>query len=178
MRLREYLDDFGRSPFGAWFGGLDAQAAARVSVSLTRIERGNLSNVEPAPAARRRNRQTAVGRLQGPEEERHRLMALTRAFKDTVLARVQSDPAFREALLREGVNALLEGDVDAGKAILRDYIKATVGFEALAVTTGAPSKSLMRMFSPRGNPTAGNLFAVIRELQRASGVTLEVVAGA
>jgi len=50
VRLREYLDDFGRSPFGAWFGGLDAQAAARVTVSLTRIERGNLSNVEPVGA--------------------------------------------------------------------------------------------------------------------------------
>jgi DNA-binding phage protein len=105
-------------------------------------------------------------------------MALTRAFKDTVLARVQADPAFREALLREGVNALLEGDVEAGKAVLRDYIKATVGFEALAVTTGTPPKSLMRMFGPKGNPAASNLFAVIRELQRASGVTLEVVAAA
>lgn len=104
-------------------------------------------------------------------------MALTRAFRDTVLARVQRDPAFRDALLTEGVNALLAGEVEAGKSILRDYIKATVGFEALAATTGAPSKSLMRMFGPRGNPTAGNLFAVIRALQRASGVTLEVVAG-
>ena len=103
-------------------------------------------------------------------------MALTRAFKDTVLARVQSDAAFRDALLTEGVNALLGGEVDAGKAILRDYIKATVGFEALAVSTGAPPKSLMRMFGPKGNPTAGNLFAVIRELQRASGLTLAVVA--
>ena len=47
MRLREYLDAFGRSPFGEWFGDLDARAAARVTVSLTRIEHGNLSNVEP-----------------------------------------------------------------------------------------------------------------------------------
>ena len=101
-------------------------------------------------------------------------MALTRAFKDTVLARVRSDPDFRDALLTEGVNALLEGDVDTGKTILRDYIKATVGFEALANRTGTPSKSLMRMFGPAGNPAARNLFAVIGELQRASGVTLAV----
>lgn len=101
-------------------------------------------------------------------------MALTRAFKETVLARVERDPAFRDALLTEGVNALLEGDVETGKAVLRDYIKATVGFEALAEKTGTPPKSLMRMFGPKGNPAARNLFAVIAELQRASGVTLGV----
>lgn len=101
-------------------------------------------------------------------------MALTRGFKETILARVQSDPAFREALLTEAVNALLEGDVETGKAVLRDYINATVGFEALAERTGTPSKSLMRMFGPKGNPAAKNLFAVIGELQRASGVTLAV----
>ena len=101
-------------------------------------------------------------------------MALTRAFKDRVQARVAGDPAFGQALLTEGVNALLEGDLDTGKAVLRDYINATVGFEALATATGTPAKSLMRMFGPGGNPTAAKLFAVIGHLQTASGVTLEV----
>lgn len=101
-------------------------------------------------------------------------MALTRSFKETVQARVARDPAFKQALLTEGVGALLEGDLDTGKAILRDYINATVGFDALAEATGTPPKSLMRMFGPRGNPNASNLFAVIGCLQRSSGVTLEV----
>lgn len=101
-------------------------------------------------------------------------MALTRSFKDTVHARVARDPAFKQALLTEGVNALLEGDIDTGKAVLRDYINATVGFEALSAATGTPAKSLMRMFSAGGNPTASNLFVVIGCLQTASGVTLEV----
>ncbi len=72
------------------------------------------------------------------------------------------------------VNALLGGDAATGKSILRDYINATMGFEALAEATGTPSKSLMRMFGPRGNPNASNLFAVIGCLQKSSGVTLEV----
>lgn len=101
-------------------------------------------------------------------------MALTRSFKEIVQARVQRDPAFRQALLAEGVNALLGGDVDAGKAVLRDYINATVGFGALATATGTPVKSLMRMFGPSGNPSARNLFAVIGWLQRDSGIALEV----
>lgn len=101
-------------------------------------------------------------------------MVLTRNFKDTVRARVQADPAFRAALLTEAVNAFIGGDLDTGKSVLRDYIKATVGFEGLAEQTGKPSKSLMRMFSPSGNPAADNLFSVISTLQRESGVTLEV----
>jgi hypothetical protein len=64
-------------------------------------------------------------------------MALTRSFKELVQKQVASDPAFGEALLREGIDTMLAGDVDTGKAILRDYIKATVvGFEKLGQATG------------------------------------------
>jgi DNA-binding phage protein len=76
--------------------------------------------------------------------------------------------------LTEGVEALLNGDLDTGKAVLRDYINATVGFERLADATGTPPKSLMRMFGPRGNPNARNLFSVIGHLQKASGIHLQV----
>jgi DNA-binding phage protein len=69
---------------------------------------------------------------------------------------------------------LLSGDVDTGKAILRDYINATVGFGTLATATGTQAKSLMRMFGPSGNPTAKNLLGVIGHLQRTSGVSLQV----
>ena len=43
-------------------------------------------------------------------------------------------------------------DVDTGKAVLRDYINATIGFEELSLVFGKSSKSLMRMFGPKGNP--------------------------
>ena len=46
MQILEYLDATGRSPFAEWFGRLDAQAAAKVTVALTRIEQGNLSSVK------------------------------------------------------------------------------------------------------------------------------------
>ena len=105
-------------------------------------------------------------------------MPLTRDFKDTVKARADTDPAFRAALLSDAVELLLEGDVDTGKSVMRDFIKATVGFESLAAQTGLPPKSLMRMFGPRGNPTAASLFSVISALQRATGVQLGVSAEA
>ena len=100
-------------------------------------------------------------------------MALTRSFKETVRARAQHDAEFREALLTEGVDAFLKGDVETGKAVLRDFINATVGFEKLASVTGTPTKSLMRMFSPTGNPSANNLFAVLGKLQKEAGVYLQ-----
>jgi hypothetical protein len=103
-------------------------------------------------------------------------MALARDFKQTVLARVQADPKFRDALLKEGIETMLAGDVDTGKAILRDYIKATVGFEQLGAETGSSPKSLIRMFGPTGNPQARNLFGVISHLQRHAGLTLHVTA--
>ena len=101
-------------------------------------------------------------------------MALTGSFKETMQARVLADRKFREALLREAIDTMLGGDVDTGKAILRDYIKATVGFEKLGAATGTSPKSLMRMFGPQGNPQARNLFAVIGQLQRQAGMKLQV----
>jgi hypothetical protein len=105
-------------------------------------------------------------------------MALTRDFKETVLARVRDDPKFRQALLEEGIEVMLAGDVDTGKAILRDYIKATVGFEKLGEQIGSQPKSLIRMFGPSGNPQARNLFSVVSHLQRLAGLTLHVSAQA
>ena len=103
-------------------------------------------------------------------------MALTRDFKETVQARAKADTTFREGLLNEGVQLLLDGEVDAGKVLLRDYINATIGFEALGVRTNKSSKSLMRMFGPNGNPQANNLFDVIYQIQEHEGVHLEVKA--
>lgn len=101
-------------------------------------------------------------------------MARTRSFKDLVERHVKDDSKFAQALLREGIDAMLSGDLDTGKAIMRDYIKATVGFEKLGAATGAPPKSLIRMFGPRGNPQAKNLFSVIGYLQKRAGVRLHV----
>jgi len=101
-------------------------------------------------------------------------MPLTRDFKATIQARIESDPAFRDELLREGVERLLSGELEIGKSILRDYINGTIGFERLGDLTKISAKSLMRMFSPKGNPQARNLLAVIAHLQKTGGLRLEL----
>jgi DNA-binding phage protein len=101
-------------------------------------------------------------------------VAKTKSFRELVQRHVKDDASFAVALLREGVDAMLSGDVETGKTILRDYIKATIGFEKLGAATGAPAKSLIRMFGPRGNPQAKDLFSVIGYLQKEAGVELRV----
>jgi DNA-binding phage protein len=101
-------------------------------------------------------------------------VAVTRSFKRMVEQRLASDPGFREALLRESVDTMLAGDMETGKAVLRDYIKATIGFTALSEGIGTPAKSLIRMFGPKGNPNADNLFKVLGHLQKHAGIQLHV----
>lgn len=106
------------------------------------------------------------------------MMPLTRDFKETLKTRVAGDSDFGAALFAEAVALFLAGDVETGKSVLRDYINATVGFEALGDATGTPVKSLMRMLGPAGNPSARNLFAIISHLQIATGVDLAVARAA
>jgi DNA-binding phage protein len=103
-------------------------------------------------------------------------MALTKAFRETVYERAQRDAGFVRALLTEAMNAWLGGDEVTGKAVLRDVINATIGFERLAAELDKPSKSLHRMLGPRGNPNTANLFAILRVLQKSVGVKLTVKA--
>ena len=103
-------------------------------------------------------------------------MALPKDVKKTIRARLQSDYAFRFALLSEAVEVLLADDLPTAKSVLRDYIDATIGFQALSDQTGLPEKSLMRMFSKSGNPRADNLFKVLAVLQKSQGIQLSVEA--
>jgi DNA-binding phage protein len=97
-------------------------------------------------------------------------MPLTHDFKETIRARAQRDPRFRQALLREAVECILNGDLDTGKAVLRDYVNATAGFQDLEKRTQIPVKSLMRMLGPRGSPSAANLSSILTAIQKTEGV--------
>jgi hypothetical protein len=71
---------------------------------------------------------------------------------------------------------LLAGDVDTGKALPRDYINSTIGFEEPSEVFEKSSKSLRRMFGPKGNPQASNRFSVIHYLREQERIHLEVKA--
>ena len=79
-------------------------------------------------------------------------MPLTHDFKETVRARAQRDPKFRQALLREAVECIINGDLKTGKAVLRDYVNATVGFQNLEKRTHIPAKSRCACSGPGAVP--------------------------
>ena len=98
-------------------------------------------------------------------------MSLSRDFKETIQARVERDPAFGEELLRQGVECLLSGDVDTGKAILRDYINSTIGFQELGALTAKSPTSLMRMFAPAETRKPGTCSKSSANFRNARGFT-------
>ncbi|MBW9068191.1 type II toxin-antitoxin system RelE/ParE family toxin [Agrobacterium pusense] len=46
MKVAEYLDRNGLSPFGRWFAEIDTRAASKVTIAVARMGQGNLSNVK------------------------------------------------------------------------------------------------------------------------------------
>ena len=101
-------------------------------------------------------------------------MPLTQDFRETIRERAQRDRKFRRALLREAVECIINGDLPIGKAVLRNYVNATVGFQDLEERTQIPAKSLMRMLGPKGSPSAANLSSILTALQKTEGVQFEV----
>ena len=100
-------------------------------------------------------------------------MALTRDFKQTVIERVEREPAFAQALLDEAATLFLNGEPETARLILRDLVNATLGFEQLAALTSKPSKSLHRMLSQSGNPSMDNLAAIIDAIRVRLKVNVE-----
>jgi hypothetical protein len=102
-------------------------------------------------------------------------MALSKDFNETVKARLTKSAAFRRALLKEAVGAMISGDLDTGKSVLRKYINGTIGFVKLGQDLDRSPKALMRMFSATGNPQAKNLFEIVAYLQKLEGAAFKVV---
>ena len=102
---------------------------------------------------------------------------LTGDFKDTVRARMKKNPKFRQRLLRDAVNCLLDGDTETGYCILRDFFLDDVSIEDLAREIKIPTKRLASVYSPvKRSPTTNTFFNVISYLSEREGINLKVVA--
>lgn len=97
-------------------------------------------------------------------------MALTRNYKETVVARIKRDPKFARALYAEATGALLEGETAEGLSMLRDLVHAEITFKELARQTGLGEKTLHRMLNRQGNPTARNLGVIVKRIADDLGI--------
>jgi hypothetical protein len=101
-------------------------------------------------------------------------LLLTVDFNDTVTEQLKTSVTFRREYLRCAMECTLKGDLDVAKSILRKYINGTVGFIPLGKALGRDPKTLMRMFSARGNPTVRNFFELVTYLQKREGAVVRV----
>lgn len=101
-------------------------------------------------------------------------MALTRDFKQTIVERVNRDPAFARALLDEAISLFLSGEAETARSVLRDLVNATIGFEELAKRIQAPPKSLHRMLSRRGNPSMNNIAVIFDAIRDSLNLKIQV----
>jgi DNA-binding phage protein len=125
-----------------------------------------------AAAASGGNPLTLLSQLNAGKDTSNRKikMALTREYKQTVLARIKRDPKFAKALYAEAVNTLMEGETDEGLSMLRDLVHANITFKELSRQTGFGEKALHRMLSRHGNPTTRNLFAITKAICEDLGI--------
>jgi len=91
-------------------------------------------------------------------------MALTRAYRETVLERIRHDPEFTAALYAEAIASLVEGDRELALSTLRDLVHAHITFKTLAKHTGFNEKALHRMLGRNGNPTLENVTRIIHAI--------------
>ena len=88
--------------------------------------------------------------------------------------RSKNQSKFHTAMLTEAVDNFLSGDVDIAKAILKDYISATIGFKTFSEQIGRPVNTLQRMLSPAGNPRTSDFFEMLYLLQKNEGIRFTV----
>ena len=108
------------------------------------------------------------------EQEADPVKSLTRKHSDTIKKDLQSSPSFRRALFAEAINSMLEGEFEAGRAVLREYIQGTVGFVALGKAIGKSPRSVRRMLSHDGTLRTRSFIAILAYLQKVEGTVLEV----
>ena len=101
-------------------------------------------------------------------------MPLSRSFRETVMARAQNDHEFRAEMISEATSAFLDGDIDTGKSLLRDYLNATNSMPRIARSLKKDDKSLRRMLGPNGNPTLKNFIELLHACQHEEQIRFEV----
>lgn len=162
-----------------WFNGLgDADAARFVCAleSVRQLDWLSVSRTEDRRLVLKFGAEPAIEvRFGEPREDIPSAMrALNRDLSRAIYHRLHTGPTFRACVLREAVRAMLDDNLALTKGLLRRVIDATIGYDDLAVRMEGHPKSLVRMLSPAGNPSATHLVGILVRVARANGVRFRV----
>lgn len=175
--------DVGRFTRVHWFNQLGDADAARFVCALESVRQLDWLHITRnsnrrlvlhirAPVSARGLREIEFG---DPEEDIPTAMrALNLDLSRAIFQRLQTRPMFRACILCETVRAMLDDNVQLTKGLLRRVIDATMGYEELAVRMDGHPKSLVRMLSPSGNPSATHLVGILTRVARANKVSFTV----
>lgn len=98
-------------------------------------------------------------------------MELTQNYDVGIIARIQSERAFAEALLAEVNETLGNNEYPVAQELLRVLVLGTVGFDALSRSLSMTSENLQRILEAAIPPPLARLSAIVSALKRALGVT-------
>lgn len=112
--------------------------------------------------------------MDGLQERQEITMALTKKYRETVVARIKKDPAFTAALYAEAISSLVEGDKATALSIFRDLVHSHISFKKLAQQMDMDEKSLHRMLGSGGNPTMENLVHLMHVVENDLNLSIQV----
>lgn len=99
------------------------------------------------------------------------MMELTQNYDIGVIARIERDRTFADALLEEATGTLADQEYDVTQEILRVLVTGTVGYELLARSLSMTSEKLREILEAAAPPLPAQLSAITRALQHALDVT-------
>ena len=96
------------------------------------------------------------------------------SFRELVQERAANDAKFRTAFLTETIDAMLSGEPEVAKIMLRDYINATITFPGLAEGMKRPAETIQRMFAPKGSLRLGEFSKIMKILQSNANIKIQL----
>jgi DNA-binding phage protein len=86
-------------------------------------------------------------------------------FDDMLNEMVVDNPQIGHEMIEEALALFFANELEDVRILLRQYVKATIGFVELSKRTGKSDKNLMRALSAKGNPTMETLGEIFHALQ-------------
>ncbi|WP_341703639.1 hypothetical protein [Ferrovibrio sp.] len=101
-------------------------------------------------------------------------MPTSRSFHEGVIERARSDPDFRRSLLRESVDAMLNGELEVGHRLVRDYIRAADYIDSMAedMELDADISAVINLFDPDVNIGGSKLLQALMTMLQKEGLSL------
>lgn len=80
---------------------------------------------------------------------------------DYIVAELKESAELRKYHLQDALESMMDGDPETALLMIRNVVNATGGFIGLAKAIDKDPKTVMKMLSTTGNPSAKALFSII-----------------